>query len=403
MAWRSLLETSRVATNSKALSWRVPGVPLGSKAFHFVFEWYLQSCRLHEGPLCWNWDPATRPCTVQPQAHQWQCKTPDAPDSASAAPATKSAHLDSHSAAPATKSAQRDSICASSFTKCCACHEICTSRFTQCCACHEICASRFTKCCACHAICTSRFTKCCACHEISTSRFTKCCACHAICTSRFTKCCACYEICTSRFTKCCACHELCTSEIQNETIARGFRKFWNAFQKCCACHEIMPAGHTKCCTGHAKSSSSSNSKNATPLTNSAVSPQNIASMVRIPCACHVKCSPANDTRLPTFLQRPQNIAPATKFAKSPIPCTCHVKWPFRGSNVSNSLRLPRKMHFMSENEHGACARALSRKRKNRDTHLCEPAQSKWTWGIQKVTFARAGPRKMPQPHARTLI
>ena len=37
--------------------------------------------------------------------------------------------------------------------------------------------------------------------------------------------------------------------------------------------------------------------------------------------------------------------------------------------MSNSLRLPRKMHFMSENEHGTCTRALSRKRENRDTHF----------------------------------
>ena len=47
-------------------------------------------------------------------------------------------------------------------------------------------------------------------------------------------------------------------------------------------------------------------------------------MVRIPCACHVKRNPSNDTRLPTFWQRPQNTAPATIFTKCPIPCTCHV-------------------------------------------------------------------------------
>ena len=290
-----------------------------------------------------------------------------------------------------TKCCACHAICASRFTKCCACHELCASRFTKCCACHAICASRFTKCCACHEICASRFTKCCACHEICTSRFTKCCACHAICTSRFTKCGACHEICASRFTKCCACHELCASEIQNEQIARGFRKFWNAFQKCCACHEIMPAGRTKCCTGHAKSSSRPKSKNATPLTNSAVSPQNIASMVRISCACHVKRSPANDARLPTFLQRPQNTAPATKFAKSPIPCTCHVKWPFRGSNVSNSLRLPREIHFRSENEHGACARALSRKRENRDPHCMRACAVEMDTRNSKSNFCASRP------------
>ena len=47
-------------------------------------------------------------------------------------------------------------------------------------------------------------------------------------------------------------------------------------------------------------------------------------MVRIPCACHVKHNPSNDTRLPTFWQRPRNTAPATIFTTSPIPCTCHV-------------------------------------------------------------------------------
>ena len=106
--------------------------------------------------------------------------------------------------------------------------------------------------------------------------------------------------------------------------------FETILQKYCACHEIMTRGHTKCCTGHAKTSSSSSSKNATPLRNWALRPQNIGSMVRIPCACHVKRNPSNDTRLPTFWQRPRNTAPATIFTMCPIPCTCHVNsrfWP----------------------------------------------------------------------------
>ena len=81
-------------------------------------------------------------------------------------------------------------------------------------------------------------------------------------------------------------------------------------QKHCACRAIMSRGHTKCCTGHAKWSSSSSSKNATPLRNWAwaLRPQNAGYMVRIPCACHIKRNPLNDARLPTFWQRPRNTA-----------------------------------------------------------------------------------------------
>ena len=74
-------------------------------------------------------------------------------------------------------------------------------------------------------------------------------------------------------------------------------------------------------------------------------------MVRIPCACHVKRNPSNDACLPTFWQRPQNIAPATIFTTCPIPCTCHVNSRFWPSQLKISLRLPCKMKFMSENIH----------------------------------------------------
>ena len=90
---------------------------------------------------------------------------------------------------------------------------------------------------------------------------------------------------------------------------------------------------------------------ATLLRNWALWPQNIGSMVRIPGACHVKRNPSNDTRLPTFWQRPRNIAPATIFTTCPIPGTCHVNSRFWPPHVTDSLRLPCKMKVMSENVH----------------------------------------------------
>ena len=133
------------------------------------------------------------------------------------------------------------------------------------------------------------------------------------------------------------------------TISAEGSHFETMLQKYCACHKIVTRGHTKCCTGHAKASSSSSSKNATPLRNWALRPQNLGSMVRIPCACHVKHNPSNDTRLPTFWQRPRNTAPATIFTMCPIPCTCHVNSRFWPPHVTDSLHLPCKMTFMSEN------------------------------------------------------
>ena len=103
------------------------------------------------------------------------------------------------------------------------------------------------------------------------------------------------------------------------TISAEGSHFETMLQKYCACHEIMTRGHTKCCTGHAKVSSTSNSENATLLRNRALGPHNITSMVRIPCACHVKRNPSNDTRLPTFWQRPRNAVPATIFTMCSIP------------------------------------------------------------------------------------
>ena len=117
---------------------------------------------------------------------------------------------------------------------------------------------------------------------------------------------------------------------QNERFLRDFHENGNMFRKYCACHEIMTRGHTKCCTGHANCSSSSSFKNVTLLRNRALRPQNIASMVRIPCACHVKRNPSNDTRLPNVL------ATSTKY------CACHDF-----HNVSDSLHLPRKLTFPS--------------------------------------------------------
>ena len=61
----------------------------------------------------------------------------------------------------------------------------------------------------------------------------------------------------------------------------------NIFEKYCACHEIMTRGHTKCCTGHAKTSSSSNSKNATLLKNRAPAIQN-ALHVQGPRTCFAR-------------------------------------------------------------------------------------------------------------------
>ena len=75
---------------------------------------------------------------------------------------------------------------------------------------------------------------------------------------------------------------------QNECFLRDFHENGNTFWKYCDCHDITTRGHIKCCTGHANCSSSSSFKNITLLRNRALRSQNIASMVRIPCACHVK-------------------------------------------------------------------------------------------------------------------
>ena len=59
--------------------------------------------------------------------------------------------------------------------------------------------------------------------------------------------------------------------------------------------------------------------------------------------------------------------------------------------MSNSLRLPRKMHFMSENEHGTCTRALSRKRENRDTHFMRACAVEMDMRNSKSNFCASRP------------
>ena len=59
--------------------------------------------------------------------------------------------------------------------------------------------------------------------------------------------------------------------------------------------------------------------------------------------------------------------------------------------MSNSLRLSRKMHFMSENEHGVCARALSRKRENRDTHFMRACAVEMDMRNSKSNFCASRP------------
>ena len=94
-------------------------------------------------------------------------------------------------------------------------------------------------------------------------------------------------------------------------------------------------------------------------------PPNIASMVRIHCACHVKSNPSHDTRLPTFWQRPQNTAPATISNMCPIPCTCHVNSRFWPQHVTDSLQ------FMSKNvhEHPAKWRLRSKQRSPKSSNI----------------------------------
>ena len=182
--------------------------------------------------------------------------------------------------------------------------------------------------------------------------------------------------------------EVCASKSENATApafraldTRDLRKgssFETMLQKYCACHEIISRGHTKCCTGNAKESSSWSSKNAAALRNWALRPQNIGSMVRIPCACQVKRNPSNDARLPPFWQRPRNTAPATIFTTCPIPCTCRANSRFWPPHVTDSLHLPCKMKFMSENVHEHPVKRCLRNCEFGTPTLCEPAQSKST-------------------------
>ena len=106
------------------------------------------------------------------------------------------------------------------------------------------------------------------------------------------------------------------------TISAKGSHFETRLRKYCACHDIMSRGHTKRCTGHAKASILKFKFQKCSLCQEALRPQNMESMVRIPCACHGKCIPLNDTHLPTFWHRPHNTAPATNFTTCPVPCTC---------------------------------------------------------------------------------
>ena len=90
------------------------------------------------------------------------------------------------------------------------------------------------------------------------------------------------------------------SEHSTRTISAEGSHFETMLQKYYACHEIISRGYTKCCIGHVNVSSSSRCKNAFPLRNWALWPQNIGSMVWIPCTCHLKQNPSNDIHLPTF-------------------------------------------------------------------------------------------------------
>ena len=108
------------------------------------------------------------------------------------------------------------------------------------------------------------------------------------------------------------------------------------------------------------------------LGNWAVWPQNMASMVRIPCACHVKRNPANDTRLPTFLQRAPNI------------CACHEI-----CKVSDSLHLPRELTFSRVKCNEFLAPAMQNAlhfRKRTSNPVKRPLQNR---GFRAATFARA--------------
>ena len=59
--------------------------------------------------------------------------------------------------------------------------------------------------------------------------------------------------------------------------------------------------------------------------------------------------------------------------------------------MSNSLRLPRKMHFMSENEHGTCTRALSRKRERRGPHFMRACAVEMDMRNSKSNFCASRP------------
>ena len=59
--------------------------------------------------------------------------------------------------------------------------------------------------------------------------------------------------------------------------------------------------------------------------------------------------------------------------------------------MSNSLRLPREIHFRSENEHGTCTRALSRKRENRDPHFMRACAVEMDMRNSKSNFCASRP------------
>ena len=65
--------------------------------------------------------------------------------------------------------------------------------------------------------------------------------------------------------------------------------------------------------------------------------------------------------------------------------------------MSNSLRLPRKMHFMSENEHGTCTRALSRKRERRGHHFMRACAVEMDMRNSKSHFCASRPTQTAAP------
>ena len=59
--------------------------------------------------------------------------------------------------------------------------------------------------------------------------------------------------------------------------------------------------------------------------------------------------------------------------------------------MSNSLRLPREIHFRSENEHGTCTRALSRKHEDRGPHFMRACAVEMDMRNSKSNFCASRP------------